>query len=566
MKPSAESRATARGMTLPVAAGFVALYVLVAWLSYARPALKPEITPWNPQAGLTLAFLLIYGPRWWPVAVLAALLSELLVSSANVAVPTALLACFWIGLVYGALATALRRLGLTGRIESALEAGRMAGAAVVGAFVAAVGYLGLYVAVGDVPLADAMRGLARYGLADLNGILMLTPLLIHVKDWRESLQVLRSHWREMIAQCALVLAALIVVFYLPAADQLRFFYLLFVPIIWIALRWQLPGAIFAVLAIQVGLIVAARAEIHTPRFIDLQVLLLTLSLTALLLGAVVTERAAFLRRVERQEAEQRALLAMRREAEEKLRERDAELARAMRYAVAGELASALTHELNQPITALVSYLRASEIMASRHSHADERLRETLGKSVNEAMRASEVMRKLRDFYRGGPHKRESIRLQALGAGVVSSFQESLRRAGASLTESIGADVPELEGDATQLEIVLHNLIANAIDAVSRAPAAARRIELRAEHTASDVTLLVEDSGPGVSAEVARGLFEPFVTTRPDGMGLGLALSRTLVRSRGGELTFGRSSTLGGASFKLRLPIEAPAIANSPGPY
>jgi C4-dicarboxylate-specific signal transduction histidine kinase len=270
--------------------------------------------------------------------------------------------------------------------------------------------------------------------------------------------------------------------------------------------------------------------------------------------------------VERQEAEQRALLAMRRQAEEQLRERDAALARAMRFAVAGELASALTHELNQPITALVSYLRASEIMISRQTGLDERLRETLGNSVNEALRASEVLRKLRDFYRGGTHKRERINLSSLVAAVVSAFQESLRRADATLVSTVDATLPELEGHATQLEIVLHNLIANAIDAVSHSPASNRRIELRASSTANAVTLLVEDSGPGVAAKVEREIFEPFVTTRPDGMGLGLAISRSLVEARGGELAFGRSSTLGGASFKLRLPIEAPAYADSSGPY
>ena len=240
--PSPETRSSAGGITFSVAAAYVALYVLAAWLSYARPALKPEITPWNPQAGLTLAFLLIYGPRWWPVAVLAALLSEVLVSSADVAPPIALAACLWIGLVYGALATALRRLGLTGPVDSALAAARFAGTCFIGAFIVAAGYVGIYVAAGDVPIADALRGLARYGLADLNGILMLTPLLIQVKDWRESLHALRSHSREVLAQCVSVIAALIVVFYLPAADQLRFFYLLFVPVIWIALRWRLPGA------------------------------------------------------------------------------------------------------------------------------------------------------------------------------------------------------------------------------------------------------------------------------------------------------------------------------------
>jgi C4-dicarboxylate-specific signal transduction histidine kinase len=383
-----------------------------------------------------------------------------------------------------------------------------------------------------------MQGIARYGLADMNGILMLTPLLVLLRPGHERVGLLRGHWREAALQGASVLITLIVLFFLPAADQLRFFYLLFVPIIWIGLRWRIRGALFAVLTIQVVLIFAARAGAHTPLFVDLQVLLLTLSLTALLLGAVVAESAAILHR---------------------LRERDEELARATRFAVAGELTSALAHELNQPITALVSYLRASDILASRQPGVDPQLRETLEKSVNEAMRASDVLRKLRDFYRGGAVKRERIDFAALSTRLTAAFQENLRQASATLVSTIDSTVPPVEGDATQLEIVLHNLIANAIDAVSHVPVSQRRIELHAMRSADELILLVEDSGPGISAEVSRGIFEPFVTTRPGGMGLGLAISRTLAQARGGDLSFGRSSTLGGACFKLRLPIEAPAV-------
>jgi two-component system, LuxR family, sensor kinase FixL len=528
-----------RGQVLLPAAAYVVLYVALAWLSHARPVLKPEIAPWNPQTGLTIAFLLLYGPRLWPIATIAALISDVLVSSTGVAFPLSITACLWIGVIYGALAAILRRLDLTGPLLSARAAGRVAVAAVVAASAVAIGYVGLFVAAGEVSTADALRGAARYGLADVNGILMLTPLLVLAGDWRGSLGVLRNHWREATLQGALVLVTLIMVFFLPAADQLRFFYLLFVPVIWIALRWRITGALFAVLAIQVGLIVAAWAEIHTPRFLDLQVLLLTLSLTALLLGAVVAERAAILHR---------------------LREQDAELARATRFAVAGELTSALAHELNQPITALVSYLRASEILASRHENVDPQLRATLQKSVNEAMRASDVLKKLRDFYRSGAMKRERIDFAALSTRVAAGFQESLRLASATLVSTIDNTVPPVEGDATQLEIVLHNLIANAIDAVSRAPASQRRIELHATRSKDELILRVEDSGPGIPAELSREIFEPFVTTRSGGMGLGLAISRTLAQARGGDLSFGRSSTLGGACFKLRLPIEAPAFS------
>jgi signal transduction histidine kinase len=631
-----------------IAAVYFALYIMVDGLSYAHPVLKPAITPWNPQAGLTLAFLLIYGPRWLPVTAAAAFLSEILIRAEPATSPVVVAAALWIALAYGGLAALLRRWELAGAIRTTIDAARLAGISVGATLVVAVGYVGLFVAARELSPADAMPGIARYWFGDLNGILMLTPLLIHATLWRESLRLLQQHRWEMLAQCASVILTLLIIFGLPAMDQLRFFYLLFVPVIWIALRWSWPGALLAVLAAQIALIIAARIQIPTPRFVDLQYLMLTLSLTALLLGAVVTERAGVLRRVARREAEQRALLAMapdgvlavdasgdirmantaairlfgeragaqqaprisallpglhldtaegrktldgrredgggfpaeiawarlgptanegflvtvrdatdRRRAEEQLRERDAALARAMRFAVAGELASALAHELNQPITALVSYLGASEILAARCVGEDDRLQRTLVKATHEAVRASDVLRRLRDFYRGGALKRETVHVPAVCTAVVRAFQDRLRRADVSLVVSVDPSIPKIEGDGTQLEIVLHNLLANAVDAVTQEAGPWRRVELHATWGESAVTVRVEDSGPGIAADVSQKLFEPFVTSKPDGMGLGLAISRSLIRARGGELSFAPSAKLGGASFTLRLPIEIP---------
>jgi two-component system sensor kinase FixL len=247
----------------------------------------------------------------------------------------------------------------------------------------------------------------------------------------------------------------------------------------------------------------------------------------------------------------------RRRAEEQLRERDAALARAMRFAVAGELASALAHELNQPITALVSYLQASEILSTHFVSEDGRLQTTLSKAAQEALRASEVLRRLRNFYQGGALKLETVQVPAACHAVVRAFQDRLRRADASLVMRLDPSIPEVQGDSTQLEIVLHNLLANAIDAVTQVERSSRRIELYAAHADGMVTLRVEDSGPGVAPDVAQKLFEPFVTSKPDGMGLGLAISRSLIRARGGELSCAPSRTLGGASFTVRLPIEIP---------
>jgi C4-dicarboxylate-specific signal transduction histidine kinase len=109
----------------------------------------------------------------------------------------------------------------------------------------------------------------------------------------------------------------------------------------------------------------------------------------------------------------------------------------------------------------------------------------------------------------------------------------------------------------QIEIVLHNLLANAIDALSQTDTASRRVQLHASASTNAVILRVDDSGPGIASGAAESLFEPFMTSKPDGMGLGLAISRSLIRARGGELSFARSATLGGASFTVHWPLEPP---------
>jgi C4-dicarboxylate-specific signal transduction histidine kinase len=153
-----------------------------------------------------------------------------------------------------------------------------------------------------------------------------------------------------------------------------------------------------------------------------------------------------------------------------------------------------------------------------------------------------------------------VSIQNLCISVSSSFQDRLRRADVVLTMRAEADIPTVEADAMQLEMVLHNMLSNAIDAVSQACGRERRIEMRTAWTRDGVTVSLEDSGPGVSADVAHKLFEPFVTTKADGMGLGLAISRSLLRARGGDLVCQPPAALGGACFVMRIPLSAPSEA------
>ncbi len=545
------SRPSLRGRGWLVALLYVAIHGLLAWVSYVRPQFGLGLTPWSPQAGLALAFLLLWGPRWFPVVALATFLSELWVRGAPVGVLLGLVSALWVGLSHGALATLLQRLALARGWSSSRRVVKFVVVSSAATLVIALVYVGMFLLTGWLAESDALAAIARYWIRDLNGVLCLTPLLVQAHRWREAVDAVKSRPGEVALQLIILVAAVWVIFMLPVAQQLRFFYLLFVPIIWIALRWSWPGALLAVLVVQFGLVIAAEVRIPTTRYVDIQFLLLTLSLTGLMLGAVVAERAKMFQQVVRDAAERRF-------ADEQIRERDAALARAMRFAVAGELASALAHELNQPITALVSYLRASEILATQSVSNDDRLQGTLGKAAREAIRASEVLRKLRDFYQGGVSKPESVDLVALSESVANAFQERLRRHDVAFELEHAAAVPQIQCDRTQLEIVLHNLLSNALDSVLSRPPAERAIALSLEVVDSAIVFKVEDSGRGIPVAIGEQLFEPFVTSKPDGMGLGLAISRSLIRSRGGELSFSLSSALGGAAFTIRLPIELPA--------
>jgi signal transduction histidine kinase len=636
-------------MTLPgsrtaaLAMAFVAAYVLLDWLSYVQPVLKLGITPWNPQAGLALALLLARGSSWGWLVALAALLSELVVRDNPAGLPVLAASSAVIAVGYTSAARFLRPR-LAGPIANPVQATWLIGTAMAATLLVAAGYAAVYVAAGLLPGQAVVPGIARYWVGDLNGVITVVPLLALLPAWRAGLDAIRRRAPEVAAEAVATMGILWLVVAFPA-DEVRFFYPLFVPVIWIALRWGVPGAALATLGMQAGLVVTVKDRLDFLPLVDIQFLMVTLGTTALLLGAVVSERRRALERVAAQEAEQRALLATapdavlsldaagrvmsanpaalrmfapaggvleslaaaellpgldlraregrgslsatrldgtrfpadlawarldspaaarhivivrdateRHAAQARLRERDTALARSMRFAVAGELASALTHELNQPITALVSYLQAAQILAEPIHGADERLPGTLDKAAREAIRASDVMRRLRDFYRGGAPRTGPVDLAEAIEGVRAAFAERLRREGIALELDLPAGLPPVCCDRIQLEMVLHNLIGNACEATAAQPPGERRLRVAVEPAPGTLVVEVDDSGPGIADEVAPRLFEPFVTTKPDGMGLGLAISRSLLQAQSADLRLA-PSRLGGACFAVQLPIR-----------
>jgi signal transduction histidine kinase len=198
------------------------------------------------------------------------------------------------------------------------------------------------------------------------------------------------------------------------------------------------------------------------------------------------------------------------------------------------MAAALAHELNQPLTAVATYARAARMIAEAPAADRALLLDTLGKLVSESTRASEVVRRLRDFFRSGTTRLAPVALAAIAARVLEAARTRADALGITLALEADPDLPEILADETQLEVVLRNLVANAIDAAS----AARPGKISVRVAPDGPGLLracVSDSGPGVAEADAGRIFEPFETTRASGMGIGLAVSRAIVEAHGGRL-------------------------------
>jgi C4-dicarboxylate-specific signal transduction histidine kinase len=210
------------------------------------------------------------------------------------------------------------------------------------------------------------------------------------------------------------------------------------------------------------------------------------------------------------------------------------------------MAGALAHEVNQPLTALANYGRSALLLLERENER-ERPRAIIAKMLGEAERAAEVVRRLRDFFRAGTTRLEAVPLEELLAAVRRIGAAVIGERGVELEVRGDADVAPLYVDRLQVELVLRNLIANSVDAVQATPGG--RIEVSvAPEDARRARIVVADNGPGVAPERREAVFEPLVSGKPTGMGLGLAVSRAIAEAHGGSL-----EARAGGEFHLVLP-------------
>jgi len=251
-----------------------------------------------------------------------------------------------------------------------------------------------------------------------------------------------------------------------------------------------------------------------------------------------------------------ASIAVERElGEEALHNAQAELAHVTRVMTMGELVASIAHEVNQPLGAIVTNGHACVRLLSREVPDLERSLEVVGRMIEDGMRASEVIKRIRDLLHKAPPEKAPLNINETIQEVIALVRSDVLRSEVELLADLAADLPPVAGDRVQLQQVVLNLILNGKDAMSALQTHPREVLITSQKSkAGELLVAVRDSGRGLDPKDAERIFDPFFSTKPEGMGLGLSISRTIIEAHGGRL-WATPNEDKGATIQFTLPAS-----------
>jgi signal transduction histidine kinase len=424
------------------------------------------------------------------------------------------------------------RLGFNPALSSMRDLVLLMLVAVSSAAVVACGYVGLTVAAGLLPKEEFWAAALRYWVGDVIGIMVVAPFALFALTRRRLLPMSI----ETALQFAAIAAALAVVFSFSGEQQFQLFYVLFLPIVWIAVRTGSEGVSAGILATQLGLILGVQFfQVGALDLTALQALMLVLAMTGLVAGELVTER---------------------RRTESQLWRHQETLARVGRLGSMGEFAAAVAHELNQPLMAAGTYTRLVDKAMTGSNTDVMAIADTAKKAVAQVERAAEVVRRLRALVRLDRSNRTPCRFERIVKETVELCQPDLDRFHVSVRSTIAADVPPIMVDLLQIEQVMINLLRNAIEAISESGSVRGSVTIEAKTLNRDfIEIRVADNGPGFPPSFLESAFLPLSSTKAEGLGVGLPLCRSIIEAHGGQIWLASSSD--GAAIRFTLPIANP---------
>lgn len=244
----------------------------------------------------------------------------------------------------------------------------------------------------------------------------------------------------------------------------------------------------------------------------------------------------------------------RKQARERTRQQEEKLAATARLITMGEMASALAHELNQPLAAIAGYTAGSLNLLQSGGPGSAGLEEALRKTAQQAQRAGQIIRRVHEFVRQREPTRTAVRINSTVEEALGFAEAEARKRQVRISVRLAGDDPELQADPVLLQQVLLNLLRNGMDAMASTPAAERHLQVSVVRADAAVTVAVADRGCGLTPQVRDQMFQPFFTTKAGGMGMGLHICRSIMETHGGRV-WAEDHPGGGAVVAFSLPVE-----------
>ena len=385
-----------------IALGYIGIYLSLEWLTHIHALEGLGVTLWNSPPAVSIALLLTRGFGYLPVLFAAALLASVFVHGGALSLSGKLLSCGALALGYAGLAFVLRQQ----RVSDVLRGNpndilRLLLLVPLGALAIAMLNCGALVLTRDLSAGQFALATTHFWIGDTVGIITLLPALMAVVATRWPIATVfdRRLAMEVAVFVVGLAAALWLIFGLPGTDDHQFFYLLFLPVTWIAVRRGLVGAAFAILATHLALVIATEAvNSPTAGFMAFQLLMLALAAMTLLLGALVTDRRRW---------------------HEEVKAQQSQLGRMTRFSAGGAMGLAVAHQISQPLSTLGSYLHIAQSQLARGGGGVE-VMQTLQTAASELKRSREILERLRDFVSQGKIQPEPVDLSTSDRRFVRS--------------------------------------------------------------------------------------------------------------------------------------------------
>jgi signal transduction histidine kinase len=521
----------------------LAIYLALEWVSDLQEFRGLPVTAWNPGLGVLFAAM----ARGSRVAALALFVGTVTAETIVVDTPWRWEAAVIIAGVltsgYATMAAVARALRLDPDLERVRDVGLLLSVGLIGAVLVSTMLVVILASAGALTADEAVRATLPLVVGDMIGIAVVTPLVLRSSPSRLPAQF--SDVSFVIGASVAATTAVACVWFLLREGEAwayQAFYVVFLPVVFAALRNGLDGACLTLAATQIALVGALNAfGYDATAFTSFQAMMTVVTATGLLAGAVSSERDA---------ASRAARIARAR-----LKEKESEAARADRFHLVTGLASALSHEINQPMTAARAYVRTAQRLTEAEQPDVARVRSFLDKSVVQIDHAGEILRSAREFLRRGDTGGAMATAASIVADTLQLIGPLATQHRVKVVSEVAPNLPPFHCERIQIQQVLVNLVGNAIEALTLTGRSDMLVTISVRRGQEErIEFAVRDNGPGVDPAIVAKLFEPMATTKAQGLGLGLAISAGIVEAHGGRLWL-ENAARGATEFRFWIPAS-----------